>query len=166
VVERSSKTISNPSQKAAAPMKTLKRVVLSMTAATAVMLAGCASPQSRIRQNPELFVQLTPEQQEMIRGGQVDLGFSAEMVRLALGEPDAYSLRRDLDGTSEIWSYVTYEHPRGHPLYRGWYHRYHRWGDPLYPYYLSTPARRERERLRVIFKHGQVTAVEQEARRR
>jgi hypothetical protein len=36
------------------------------------------------------------------------------------------------------------------------------WGDPLYPYYLSVPGRREREHFRVIFRNGRVTAIEQE----
>lgn len=130
--------------------------------AGSAFLAGCATPAARIRQNPEPFAQLAPDQQEMIRRGQVAVGFTAEMVRLALGEPDRYSTRTDADGTSEIWSYVTYDGPTGVPLYRGWYHRYHMWGDPLYPYYLSVPGRREREHFRVIFRNGRVTAIEQE----
>lgn len=133
--------------------------------AGALFLAACSTPDTRIRQNPALFAQLTPEQQETIRRGQVAIGFNAEMVRLALGEPDRYSIRTDADGTSEIWSYITYDMPDGLPLYRGWYHRYYMWGDPLYPYYLNVPGRRERDHFRVVFRNGVVTTVEQEVRR-
>lgn len=101
----------------------------------------------------------------MIRRGQVDIGFTGEMVRLALGEPDRISTRRDTDGTSEVWSYVTYDRLDGMPLYRGWYHRYYLWDDPLYPYYLSTSARRERDRFSVIFRNGRVQALEEEVTR-
>lgn len=140
-------------------MKTVSLLVLLMAA---LVVVGCNSPASRIRRNPELFSQLTPSQQDLIRQGRVELGFSAEMVRLALGEPDRLGMRTDADGTSEIWNYVTYEAPDGIPLYRGWYHRYHAWGDPLYPYYTSFPERRERERFRVIFRRGTVHALEHE----
>lgn len=130
-----------------------------------LLQSGCATPDTRIRQNPELFAQLSPEQQEMIRRGQVGVGFSAEMVRLALGEPDRLTTRSNADGMSEVWHYVTYEMPTGDPLYRGWYHRYYMWRDPLYPWYLDESQRRERERFSVIFDRGTVTALEHERAR-
>jgi len=145
-------------------MKTPKLLMMITAAWAAFFLAGCATtPASRIRQNPELFAQLTPDQQDMIRRGQVAVGFNAEMVRLALGEPDRYGTRQDADGTSEIWSYTTYDADGGYPLYRGWYHRY--WADPMYPYYLNVAARHPREQLRVIFRNGTVNAIEHEERR-
>jgi hypothetical protein len=149
-------------------MKTnLKLKMLLLTAATTVftLFSGCSTPATRIRQNPALFVQLPPEQQEMIRRGQVAVGFNAEMVRLALGEPDRYTTRTNQDGMSEIWHYVTYDGPTGGPLYRGWYHRYYMWGDPLYPFYMEYPDRRERDRFSVVFRNGTVTALEREAQR-
>ena len=147
------------------PMKTLKAFLLATSTAMLVLSFGCSTPETRIRQNPELFAQLTPEQQDLIRRGQVAIGFNAEMVRLALGEPDRYTMRTDQDGTSEVWHYVTYDAPDGGPLYRGWYHRYYMWDDPLYPYYLSFPDRRERERFSVVFRNGTVRALEHETRR-
>lgn len=101
----------------------------------------------------------------MIRRGQVAVGFNAEMVRLALGEPDRYTTRTDQDGMSEIWHYVTYDGPTGVPLYRGWYHRYYMWGDPLYPFYMEYPDRRERDRFSVVFRNGTVRALEREVQR-
>lgn len=142
-----------------------KILLLSAAAAVALFSAGCSTPATRINKNPELFAQLSPEQQDLIRRGQVAVGFNAEMVRLALGEPDRYTTRTTQDGMSEVWHYVTYDSPAGGPLYRGWYHRYYMWGDPLYPYYLSVDGRRERDRFSVIFRNGVVTAMESEVRR-
>ena len=126
---------------------------------SAFVLAGCETPQTRIEKNPAVFARLTPQQQEMIKKGQVAVGFDQEMVQLALGEPDHIITRTDASGVSEIWSYTTYDLPDGMPLYRGWYHRY--WGDPFYPYYLNYPYRREYEHLRVVFKGGKVVSIEQ-----
>jgi len=133
-------------------------VAAALLAALAV--AGCSTPETRINKNPEAFARLTPQQQDLIRKGQIAIGFDQEMVQLALGEPDHIITRTDATGISEIWSYTTYELPDGMPLYRGWYHRYYRWG-PGYPYYLSYPYRREYERLRVMFRAGKVISVEQ-----
>lgn len=137
----------------------------SVALAAALILAGCSTPQTRINRSPEVFARLSPHEQELIQQGQVEVGFSAEAVRLALGEPDRITMRTDADGTSEVWHYITYETPDGSPLYRGWYHRYYMWHDPLYPWYLDYDGRRERERFSVIFRRGTVTALERETPR-
>lgn len=143
----------------------MKSITFSFAAALlALGLVACSTPDSRIRRNPEIFSRLAPAQQEMIRHGQVGLGFTPDMVKLALGDPDRVIQRQDEKGTSEIWSYVTYEGPNGMLLYRGWYHRYYDWGDPRFPYYLDYPARRDREHFRVVFKDGKVTSIEQQTR--
>ena len=136
---------------------------LAFTCAALVLAVGCATPDARIRQNPEFFAQLSPAEQQLIREGKVALGFTPEMVKLALGDPDRIYLRTDASGTSESWSYTSYEGPDGLLLYRGYYHRYHRgWGDPFYPYYLSYPGRREREYFKVVFTDGRVSSIEQQ----
>jgi hypothetical protein len=158
---RSASPPTNPQRRSI--MNTSLRIfALAATTAALVFSSGCSTPETRIRQNPALFAQLAPEQQEMIRRGQVAVGFNAEMVRLALGEPDRFTTRTDQDGVNEIWHYVTYDGPTGIPLYRGWYHHYYMWGDPLYPYYLTVPDRRERDRFSVVFRNGRVTALERE----
>jgi hypothetical protein len=144
-------------------MKTLKLLLPLAAAVSAIFLAGCATPATRIRQHPELFASYTPAQQELIKQGKVAIGFDADMVRFALGAPDRVRARVTNDGRSEIWSYVTYEAPDGMPLYRGWYHRYYAWGDPLYPWYLGYAGRREHEHFRVVFdRTGHVVALEQQ----
>jgi hypothetical protein len=146
------------------------RHLLSFFAGCAVLvLAGCSTPDTRIRANPEVFNRLSPYEQDLIRAGQVAIGFDQEMVRLAVGEPDRVWMRTDTEGSSEAWSYTTYETADGFPLYRGFYHRYyggwgHGWAHGYYPYYLSYPARRDREVFKVLFKEGVVVAIEEESR--
>ncbi len=143
-------------------MKTSRFLLPLAAAAAAISLAGCATPATRIRENPGLFASYAPAQQDLIKRGQVAVGFDMDMVRLALGDPDHVRTRTTPDGVSQVWSYVTYESPDGYPLYRGWYHRYYAWRDPFYPWYLDYPARREHEHMRVVFNRtGRVTSIEQ-----
>lgn len=74
----------------------------------AALLAGCASPQQRIQQNQAAFDSFPVAVQARIRGGQIDLGFTPEMVRIALGEPERKVVRRAVAGNAEIWLYVDF----------------------------------------------------------
>jgi len=144
-------------------MKTLLSTLFLVTGL--VVLAGCSTPQSRINDNPAVFARLTPEQQQLIKEGKVAIGFDMAMVKLALGDPDRIRERTDASGTSEIWSYVTYEGDDGLLLYTGYYHRYYYgFGDPFYPYYLAYPTRHEHTHFRVVFRDGKVVLIENEKR--
>ncbi len=143
------------------------KTILSVFALAAgiILLAGCSTPQSRIDKNPAVFARLTPEQQQLIKEGKVAIGFDAAMVKLALGDPDRIHERTDASGTSESWSYVTYEDDGGVLLYTGYYHRYfYGLSDPFYPYYLAYPTRHEHTRFRVVFREGKVVMIENEKR--
>lgn len=72
----------------------------------ALLLAGCATPAKRIQQNQELFDTFPVAAQARIRSGQIDLGFTPDMVRIALGEPQRKTLRRSGEGDLEIWFYL------------------------------------------------------------
>ena len=72
----------------------------------ALLLAGCATPEKRIQQNQDVFDTFPVAAQARIRGGQIDLGFTPDMVRIALGEPQRKVLRRAADGEVEIWIYL------------------------------------------------------------
>jgi len=139
-------------------MKTILWMVALL--AGGVMLSGCSTPETRIAKQPELFNSLTPEEQQLIKEGRVGIGFTTDMVKLALGDPDRVRERVDQSGRSEVWSYIAYEGPDGMLLYRGWDHR--GWGRPYYPYYMTIPGRRERSRDEVVFRDGRVVSVEQE----
>jgi hypothetical protein len=72
----------------------------------AVLLAGGAPPPKRKHQNQELFDSFPVAAQARIRGGQIDLGFTPDMVRIALGDPQRKTLRRAAAGETEIWFYL------------------------------------------------------------
>ena len=131
------------------------------------LLAACATPEARIRRNADFFATLAPEQQQLIREGKIAIGFTPDLVRLALGDPDRVAVRKDATGEGEAWSYTNFETLDGAPLYRGWYHRYGGLRDPLYryPYYLNAPVRRERDVFRVVFRAGSVVLIEQDSQR-
>ncbi len=72
-----------------------------------LLAAGCAStPESRIHRNQEFFDTLPVADQARIRGGRIDLGYSPDMVRIALGDPQRRLARRDPAGPSEVWLYL------------------------------------------------------------
>ena len=70
------------------------------------LLAGCATPAQRIQQNQALFDSLPVAAQARIRSGQIDLGYTPDMTRIALGEPQRKLVRRTREGNTEIWLYL------------------------------------------------------------
>lgn len=86
-----------------APKLTARAVLL--VACLAFAGAGCSTVDSRIARNRELFSSWPAEVQQKIAAGQIDIGFTTDQVRVALGEPDRIFTRTTADGTSEVWSY-------------------------------------------------------------
>ncbi len=80
--------------------RSLASVVLA-----SLLVAGCATPQGRIEKNQSYFDTLSSDAQTKIRAGKVDIGFTRQMVKLALGEPDNVYTRKTEKGTAEIWAY-------------------------------------------------------------
>ncbi len=71
-----------------------------------LVLSGCSTPESRIEKNPAAFAALNPEQQAAVRGGRVDIGFTKDMVYLALGTADRTYGRTTTQGEVEVWAYT------------------------------------------------------------
>ena len=140
-------------------MKTTHVILPALGLVLAALLGGCSTPTTRIRANPEVFARLSPEQQALVKAGQVALGFDADAVKLALGDPDRVITRSDADGEIVIWRYLTYE-ADGRILFTGYYHSGRGWwGGAAYPYYLNYPNRRVRDRFSVEFRNGRVVAI-------
>ena len=122
-------------------------------------LAGCNTPQTRIRSNLELFNSLAPSDQTLIQEGKVAVGFTPEMVKLAVGDPDRVYTRTEATGQSETWVYTSYSSRGGAMLYyRGFYHRRH---PGQYAYWLDYNDREVLERYRVSFKDGKVASIDE-----
>lgn len=79
-------------------------------------IAGCASPESRIKQNPDMFASFPPDIQVNVKQGKIDVGYTKDMVFIALGSPDRKYVRTTSAGQSEVWAYIgtysTIEHER------------------------------------------------------
>jgi hypothetical protein len=82
----------------------LKRI-LSFTLGCGLLVAGCSTVDSRISKHRELFNTWPAAVQDKVVRGQIDIGFTADQVRVALGEPDRVFTRTTTDGTSQVWSY-------------------------------------------------------------
>ena len=77
---------------------------LALLLVLAVTATGCSTVGRRVDRSVG-FPSWPPAVQEKVRAGQVDLGFTAEQVQVAMGEPDYTSTSTTADGTSEVWGY-------------------------------------------------------------
>lgn len=122
------------------------------------LLGGCAStPDTRIANNRASFDSLPAEAQQKIRAGQVAVGFTPEMVRLALGEPDRVFTRHSDRGDTEVWGYRNRGPRFSIGLGVGTFGRHSAVGGGLG---VSTGGYDPEEKIRVEFREGRVTAVD------
>ena len=78
---------------------------LALLAIASIALAACSTTDSRIRDQQELFDSYPPETQQNIRNGVIEVGYSREMVLMALGKPDRKVETQTEAGTLEVWTY-------------------------------------------------------------
>ena len=132
--------------------------VLSLLAA-----AGCATPESRIKERQDAYNNFPPEIQSKVRTGQVNIGYTKDMVYIALGKPDRTYTRTTAAGTLEVWaytdSYTTVERQRITGDFRvvdpqGGFRTTHDtvWADVNVPH--------EYDKLRIEFQNDVVSAIE------
>jgi hypothetical protein len=131
------------------------------------LLVGCSTPASRIKERPEVFAALTPEQQAAVQAGRVELGFTPDMAYLALGRPDRTYLRTTAQGAAEVWAYLdaTTRSERqmvtGTFRYRDAEGRLRHANDSVW---VDVQVRDEYERLRLEFTDGRVSAIDRAQR--
>ena len=92
----------------------LKHTGLVAAIALAAVLAGCETGTGlaeRIREKGPVFAGLTPEQRSKIEQGMVEVGFTADMVYLALGHPRRIEEKTLPEGRVALWSYETLRAP-------------------------------------------------------
>lgn len=77
----------------------------------ALWLAGCSSIDRRIAENRSEFTRLSPDVQQTIRDGHVNLGFTPLMVYMALGKPS--EINTSADGKEVTWTFLYYNTPDG-----------------------------------------------------
>ncbi len=70
--------------------------------------AACSTIHSRIEEKPDVFAKLDPATQAKIKQGIIDVGFTPDMVYIALGKPDQARERVTAAGRQTIWIYNSY----------------------------------------------------------
>jgi len=138
-----------------------------MLAASLGFLGGCQTVDSRIKEKPDVFAKLDPATKDKVKQGIIELGYTEDVVYLALGAPDQKRESVSAGGKSVAWIYNTY-YNRYDGGYYGGYHRsvyfdpYLRAYRMYYrPVFADTYVTEKEERIRVIFKDGKAVVIEQ-----
>ena len=144
----------------------MKHLVLLLLATAGLALCGCSSVKSRIDERPGVFASLDPATQAKIRKGEVDLGYTPDMVYLALGEPSSRHQDLTPGGVKMTWVYHQY-----YQDYVGTNVAYVRrvvYYPPTRSYIVVVEpvpqdvyAPRAEDKVRVEFQNGKVSAIEQ-----
>ncbi len=83
-------------------MKADKIIVCALSL---VLLSACSTTNSRIRQQQELFDSYPPATQAAIQNSEINLGFTENMVHMALGKPSHTATQATTDGTLTTLSF-------------------------------------------------------------
>lgn len=144
------------------------RLFRTLVLATSLgFLAGCQTVSSRIEEKPEVFYKLDRETQDKILQGIIDIGYSEDMVYLALGKPDEKRERITENGRTVTWIYNTYYTRYDGREHLGYYRRVYY--DPLLrsyrvhyrPVFSDVYREEKEERIRIVFTDGHATVIEQ-----
>lgn len=141
-----------------------KLTALALALAFGALLAGCSTPASRIKKNPDVFAAFPEDVQVRVAEGKIEVGYLPDMVYIALGDPDRRYSRQTLSGDSEVWAYVdiytTTERQRveGPFRYRDVSGGYRTFQDTIW---VNVEQQHEYEKLRVEFQNGIVVAIEE-----
>lgn len=139
-------------------------------ALASLVLAGCSTFDSRSQEKAAVFNTLDDDTRDRLKERQIAVGDTFDMVYIALGAPDEKREKVTREGTATTWVYNAYwQEYRGETLvgYRRYsvYDREKKVYRVFYePVRESVYTPRVEERLRVEFKDGRVTVVEEAKR--
>jgi hypothetical protein len=99
----------------------LRAVTLGLVAG-ALTLTSCSTVESRISDHPEIYNDLRPNDQALVREGRLRSGMPSDGVWLAWGNPDRKIAGNIRGRETETWVYVRYEsaYPGGYPYGYGY----------------------------------------------
>ena len=145
----------------------MKFFLSALAALLLLALAGCSTVQSRIEEKQHVFNTLDPQTQSRIKQGLVDIGYTTDMVYMAMGKPDEVRDRVNQDGRETTWIYNAYWQQyegsrtvgyRRHVYFDRVARAYRVYHEPVQADLYSDQVE---ERTRVVFKDGVVAAIEQ-----
>src|SRR6266513_671314 len=76
--------------------------------ASALVLSGCNTTEERIKEHPEVFQRLSPQDQALVSAGKIREGMSVDAVWLAWGTPDQKAQGSARGRPVETWIYNEY----------------------------------------------------------
>lgn len=130
-------------------------------------LAGCSTVQSRIEEKAAVFNTLPPETQARLQQGLIDIGYTPDMVYIAMGRADRVIERSSSAGRETVWIYNSYYQQYEGRQFAGYQRSIY--FDPLIrayrvyyvPVHTDVYTDRVEEAARVVFQDGKVTSIEQ-----
>lgn len=134
----------------------MKTLLLVLTMSLLMLVASCATPESRVRRHQAAFESWPADVQQKVRAGQVDVGFTPEMVRVALGEPERTFTRTTAQGSADVWVFAE----RGPKFSFGIGMGSMRGSSAVGGGVTVGDTFRDNEAMRVIFENGRVSALE------
>lgn len=145
-------------------MKT--RIISLSLIIAALVIAGCSTPAMRIKHNAELFASFSTADQELIKQGRIAIGFTPDMVKLALGEPDYIARKITKAGETVTWRYRGYDASIDYGFYGYWGGPYYSvrpryWGGYGWGGYYGNAPSAVSDYLRVTFRHDRVVEINQ-----
>ncbi len=145
----------------------MKTPLVFLSCLAALVLAGCSTVQSRIEEKSVVFNALPSETQARIQQGLVDVGYTQDMVYIAMGRADKVVERATGAGSETVWIYNSYYQEYQGTAFAG-YRRSVYYDQRIKAYRVFyEPVRadiyrdRVEEVARVVFKEGKVTSIEQ-----
>lgn len=131
------------------------------------LLSACQTVDDRIKQKPEVFANVDKATQDKIKQGIIDIGYTEDMVYLALGAPDQKRESATAGGRTVTWIYNTYYQRYDGTHFQGYSRRVYY--DPylktyrIYyqPVYAEFYRDEKEERIRIVFKDGKASVIEQ-----
>lgn len=131
------------------------------------LLAGCSTVDKRIQEKSSVFAGLDAATQEKLRQGVVEIGYTPDMVYIALGQPDDKREKVSATGREITWIYSSYTQEYAGTGVAG--HRRTLVRDPATqrtyimwePVVVDVYNNRIDDRIRISFRDGKVTVIEQ-----
>jgi len=144
----------------------MKTVLQLLLVGAAFLLGACSTVQNRIQEKSAVYNSLDPATRAKLAHGDIEIGYTTDMVYIALGRPDVTRERISTEGRTEQWIYRSYYDDYA----GGAYVHYHRWyGYNPYgrfyrmywePVYLDN-AQYAEDNIRITFRDGKVIMIDQ-----
>ena len=144
-----------------------KLLILSLGLTVLAFLGACSTVNSRIKEKSDVYNTLTPQEQANIQQGVIDIGYSMDMVYMAMGKADNVKEKITPAGTVTTWIYnMYYQDYLGNRFVGYRRNMYYDSNARVWRVYytpVSEPVYRDRieEVGRVNFKNGKVSSIEE-----